>query len=122
MDTATERHIETKLDHIMTTVNAIDKRQGQIMTTLDTIVPLVKEHERALRGTNGNSGIVEAVRASQKDHDLLHGDGDNPGLIDVVRTYRSRSASATRFMWIILGAVAGGAISTIFALLITHIP
>jgi hypothetical protein len=87
----------------------------------DEVIPIVKEHQRILRGNNGNIGLVAVVASIQQtirdDHVLLHGnDKDDPGLKgEVLRLNRSAGLFG-KFVWIVVGATMGTFISVLITL------
>jgi hypothetical protein len=113
-------HIETKLDQLLECTARLDKQQVELITEMNHLKPMIEEHQRVIRGNNGNAGLVEMIRRCEKNDKLLHGDGLKPGLVDDVRNYRSTRASVRRFAWVLVSTTLGGAISALIAIFLTH--
>jgi hypothetical protein len=87
----------------------------------DEVIPMVKEHQRILRGNNGNIGLVAIVASIQEivkdDHTLLHGDDkDDPGLKGEVLKLNRSALAFGKFAWLVIGAMVGTLTSVLVSL------
>lgn len=90
----------------------------------DEVIPVVKEHQRILRGSNGNIGLVAIVTSIQEivkdDHGLLHGDDkDDPGLKGEILRLNQSVGAFGKFAWIVVGAVVGTLVSILITLVVS---
>lgn len=87
----------------------------------DEVIPMVKEHQRILRGNNGNIGLVAIVATIQDtvkdDHILLHGDDkDDPGLKGEILRLKRSAGTFGKLAWIVIGALIGTLTSVLITL------
>jgi hypothetical protein len=99
---------------------------------MDNLIPLVEAHERALRGSNGRTGLVALfdlqtqrladweVRLQAMDV-MLNGDPEDEsslGLKGTVNEMNKSIKALRRFGWIVLGAAVGTGVNVVILLVI----
>ncbi len=80
--------IENKIDKLVDVVSDVAGSINTLAIKMNNMVDTVAEHERTLKGTNGNTGIVAKVVQSVDLIDELNiamrGEKDKPGLIAAI--------------------------------------
>jgi hypothetical protein len=116
------KHIEAKVDVITDKIEEIRPDIMLIKDRLVSTVETVEEHERALRGSNGDIGALARVLDNAVVlRDLiitLRGEGQNPGLIGAIsRLTEKMSAQEDDRRWLsrlvigwLITSLVGGAI------------
>jgi uncharacterized protein YoxC len=82
------KNIETKVDVITDKIDGIRPDIQVIKERLNATADTVEEHDRALRGSNDDVGLVAKVsETTESVNDLiktLRGEGQDPGLIGAI--------------------------------------
>jgi hypothetical protein len=91
-----------------------------IAKTQQRLVQQSSENFRMLRGHNGDVGLVAlvgtVVKNVVKDHLLLHGKDDEPGLKGTVQELVQAEGNRSKALWIVLGVILGTSASGIVSL------
>jgi hypothetical protein len=120
---------------ILTALKALDEPVNELKVSvtimqgdLRRVMEMTEETRRTLRGTDGEPGLVERVRAlerSEKDcqiidlAEIVRGkkDGD-PGLLERVRNLEEFQETLKKLIWLIVGAVGVDVIMRIWSLVV----
>ncbi|MGD8752866.1 MAG: hypothetical protein PVG14_15645 [Anaerolineales bacterium] len=113
-------------------VEALTTALREANLKMDNLIPLVEAHERALRGSNGRTGLVALfdlqtqrladweVRLQAMDV-MLNGDPEDEsslGLKGTVNEMNKSIKALRRFGWIVLGAAVGTGVNVVILLVI----
>jgi hypothetical protein len=113
-------------------VEALTATLREANIKMDNLIPLVEAHERALRGSNGRTGLVALfdlqaqrladweVRLQAMDV-MLNGDPEDEsslGLKGTVNEMNKSIKALRRFGWIVLGAAVGTGVNVVILLVI----
>lgn len=95
----------------------------QIKTDLALVKKVSESNQRALKGSNGDTGLVHhvsilckdqvSIKKTVKNHDdlLYKGKNDAPGLMMEVGDTRKFKKNMNRLYWIFIGAIVVGVIN-----------
>ncbi|MGD8752232.1 MAG: hypothetical protein PVG14_12455 [Anaerolineales bacterium] len=113
-------------------VEALTAALQEANLKMDNLIPLVEAHERALRGSNGRTGLVALfdlqaqrladweVRLQAMDL-MLNGDPEDEsslGLKGTVNEMNKSIKALRRFGWIVIGAAVGTGVNVVILLVI----
>jgi hypothetical protein len=111
-------------------VEALTAALREANIEMDNLIPLVEAHERALRGSNGRTGLVALfdlqtqrlidweVRLQAMDV-MLNGDPEDEnslGLKGTVNEMNKNIKALRRFGWIVLGVSVGTGVNVVILL------
>ena len=98
--------------------NLLSASLPEIKQEIETVKALAQSNQRALKGTNGTTGLVSqvnslctgqtAIRNMVQDHDnlLYKGkDESEPGLVEQIRQSRTFQRTVKRLYWLFIGAL-----------------
>lgn len=111
------------------------KSLPKLQSDLTYVKEVADSNKRALRGTNGETGLVARVetlcndqskiwkKIEEHDQVLYHGKDENePGLQDQMREIRREQKSVKRLAWLLISAIVVGLVNIVLSFVEIGVP
>lgn len=105
---------------ILESTEGLSRQFTAVTSAIAEVQEVAESNSRALRGNNGDPGLVALVRmntqqisdlatAMERHHLLLFGDEKEDGVVQKVRAFQNERATVLKVIWFAVGAAVSAA-------------